>query len=203
MFAAALWVIWKSRNKAVFEDKIDHIRQVVSALKAMALDLERAFPEKGKRNTKMENTVKWRKPGNGWYKINTDGSVLTNTKTWVLGFTRSLGESTITSAELMAAREGLCLAWERRFQKVELELDSEVVITLIKHADTTTHPLGGIIEDCRRLLEMPWESRIMHTKRSGNTCADALAKMGHDEWRGSRIWEFPPENLLLLIDGDM
>ncbi|KAK4488806.1 hypothetical protein RD792_004596 [Penstemon davidsonii] len=100
------------------------------------------------------------------------------------------------------AREGLALAWERRLRRVELEVDSEVVLNLINSADTKTHPLGFIIDDCRRLMGMPWECITRHTLRSGNSCADALAKMGHDMEDELQCWDTPLEQLLQWLEGD-
>ncbi|KAL3840841.1 hypothetical protein ACJIZ3_025432 [Penstemon smallii] len=47
----------------------------------------------------------------------------------------NLGACTITEAELLALRMGLTLAWERRIEKLEVELDSQVVINKIKNTD--------------------------------------------------------------------
>ncbi|KAK4480848.1 hypothetical protein RD792_011700, partial [Penstemon davidsonii] len=156
----------------------------------------------------------WVKPDKGWFKVNTDESVLVEKKSaaaggvirddegvWIRGFSRNLGDVTITVAELLAAREGLSLAWERRLPCIILELDSEVVVKLIRHADTSQHPLGAVIEDCRRLLGMPWESKIVHTKRSGNACADALAKLGHSIGREGHSWDSPPHEVLQIFLG--
>ncbi|KAL3824718.1 hypothetical protein ACJIZ3_020747 [Penstemon smallii] len=67
-----------------------------------------------------------------------------------------LGQVTITEAELMAVREGLRMAWNRRVEKLAAECDSKVVVHLINEADTNMRPLGSIIEDCRILLRKPW-----------------------------------------------
>ncbi|KAK4476678.1 hypothetical protein RD792_015838 [Penstemon davidsonii] len=214
LFAATVWAIWKSRNSAVFANKVEHTREIVFTIKKMVMDFEHAFP--GKKLISKATTVQadWVKPDKGWFKVNTDGSVLVEKKSaaaggvirddegvWILGFSRNLGDVTITVAELLAAREGLSLAWERRLPCIILELDSEVVVKLIRRADTSQHPLGAVIEDCRRLLGMPWESKIVHTKRSGNACADALAKLGHSIGREGHSWDSPPHEVLQIFLG--
>ncbi|KAK4482042.1 hypothetical protein RD792_012965 [Penstemon davidsonii] len=207
VFIATVWMIWKSRNKYIFQNVRDPVKQTVFAIKCLVGDMERIPAKKGKRKLGKPSLVSWSKPLKGWHKLNTDGSVLESkncaaagglirddTGSWVVGFSRKLGSTSITMAELLAAREGLEMAWEMRLQRLELELDSEVVFSLIKDADVETHPLGNIIKDCRTLIRMPWECRIVHTRRSGNGCADALAKMGHDLDTSLCSWDIAPQN---------
>ncbi|KAL3818097.1 hypothetical protein ACJIZ3_004002 [Penstemon smallii] len=200
---AVIWSIWKCRNKFIFQGKKDSIRQVAWAATRLADDISKIPGHRGATKRKIPVTVSWIKPGSGWHKLNTDGSVRSNIRRdWIAGFSSKLGDVTITQAELLAAREGLRLAWERRIQRIEIELDSEVVLKMINEADTAIHPLGRIIEDCRSLLRKPWESRLIHTRRSGNACADALAKMGHDLENELCVWESIPEEITYLVRED-
>lgn len=85
----------------------------------------------------------------GWLKLNTDGSIYSNPTSaamgglirddhgrWVEGFRGRLPECSITFAELWAVRQGLIQAWERRPPAIIIEMDSEVGMKLIQHADT-------------------------------------------------------------------
>ncbi|KAG8383994.1 hypothetical protein BUALT_Bualt04G0071700 [Buddleja alternifolia] len=60
------------------------------------------------------------------FKHATTGGLLRgNEGKWLWGFCRKLGKFTITEAELLALREGLNLAWERRVERIVVESDSE------------------------------------------------------------------------------
>ncbi|KAK4490473.1 hypothetical protein RD792_001150, partial [Penstemon davidsonii] len=61
---------------------------------------------------------------------------------------------------------------------------------------------NSIATNALRLLGMPWESRLSHTLRSGNCCADALAAKGYNVPGGLQVWEEPPEDLLPLLVKD-
>ncbi|GKU87915.1 hypothetical protein SLEP1_g2242 [Rubroshorea leprosula] len=88
-------------------------------------------------NTHVENLnketilVNWSPPPEGYIKLNSDGSALTNPGqtgaggvfrdhlgNWLLGFMRNVGYSTALAAELWAIRDGLKLAVDRGFTKI-------------------------------------------------------------------------------------
>lgn len=71
------------------------------------------------------------------------------------------------------------MAWNRKIPYLEVETDSEMAIQLIKNGNVKDHPDEVFITDCRKLLRKPWNSHLMHTRRQGNRCADALAELGH------------------------
>ncbi|KAL6505949.1 hypothetical protein OROHE_022668 [Orobanche hederae] len=120
----------------------------------------------------------------------------------IICFSIKFSNLTINVAELMALREGLRLAWERRLRRVVAELDSEVVYKLLISEGTEDHSLHNILEDCRSFKRLLWEFKIQHTKRDGNTCADLLAKMGHG-CEGFQFWEDPPPLLAREVDRDI
>lgn len=72
----------------------------------------------------------------GCQKLNTDASVkqvfksctiggLIHPSNWVKGFYEKIGECNISSAEIWALSEGLCMAWEMRIPNLEVETDSD------------------------------------------------------------------------------
>lgn len=67
--------------------------------------------------------IRWNKPPNGWFKLNTDGASIGNSGkagggglirdssgNWVKGFSRDIGFGTSILAEFWALRDGLTLA---------------------------------------------------------------------------------------------
>ncbi|KAG8391142.1 hypothetical protein BUALT_Bualt01G0157100 [Buddleja alternifolia] len=106
---------------------------------------------------------------------------------WEMGFCRKLGQQSIIRAELLALRQGLQLAWERHFEKIIVEIDSEVVWNLVCKGNTRDHPLGCLIGDCHNLLRKPLTRQFVHILREKNSCAYKLAKMGHEMEDNLRI----------------
>ncbi|KAL6534729.1 hypothetical protein OROGR_013404 [Orobanche gracilis] len=212
VFTSILWWIWKTCNVFIFRNIIANPRVIAFRVKLLASDLAsdlaRAFPC---LRSRLHNTadVCWKKPQSGWCKLNTDASLYQNTTSaamgglvrdgegrWMYGFSMKLGTVSINLAELMALREGLKLSSERQHQKIEVEVDSEVVFKWVQLEDTADHPYAALLKDCRDLLRLPWEIVLRHTKRGGNQCADGLAKLGHNLTGGLHIWETPPVGIV-------
>lgn len=45
--------------------------------------------------------------------------------------------------------------------------------------DDVNHPDESLIQDCKRLLRMPWNVKLSHVRIDGNKCTDLLPNMGH------------------------
>ena len=80
------------------------------------------------------------------------------------------------ASELMAIREGLQIAWDCNYRKLEVECDAKGVVNLLsKPLEAENHPLGVIIMDICILLARDWIVEFLHTKRDGNKVAHVLA----------------------------
>lgn len=158
--------------------------------------------------------MSWVKPPRGWVKVNTDGSAsnppgragaggLLRDEEGDGGFSLNVGSANSLSAELFGIREGLNLAWEKGFRKVVIESDSEAAISLVKMGDVKSHPLGGLIQDCKVLIGRFWDCQISHTFREGNTSADFLAGLGSAQSERCIYWVNPPQELCPIVFADM
>ena len=93
--------------------------------------------------------------------MNTDGSSLGNLGLasggglirndkgeWVKGFARAIGSTTSVAVELWVLRDGIRLCITLKLPAVEIELDSKLVMDLMKELD---HPNGidVLVADCR------------------------------------------------------
>lgn len=65
-----------------------------------------------------------------------------------------------------------------------------------------THPLYGLISDCKRLWLGNWDCSINHVYRECNNASDGLAHMGHSMELGWHILVNPPTNLLDRLEDD-
>lgn len=89
--------------------------------------------------------VRWQCPPLNWFKLNTDGSSLSNPRLagggglirnekcdWVKGFARAIGTTTSVAVELWALRDDIKLCIALKLQAVVIEFDSKLVVDLLK-----------------------------------------------------------------------
>lgn len=98
----------------------------------------------------------------GWHKLNSDGSSIGNPGTggagtiirdhhgaWVVGSYRYIPLVSSAEAELWGLRDGL----QRSLTKLEVEVEDQFVSSFLTKADMSNRLLGGLITDCRCLLD--------------------------------------------------
>ena len=106
--------------------------------------------------------VKWSKPPEGWYKLNSDGASCENpgkagggglirdcSGNWFKGFARSICFATSVTAEFWALRDGLKLALSQGIQNLIVELAARVVVDLVNSNVDTNKPYSPLLCDCR------------------------------------------------------
>lgn len=161
--------------------------------------------------------AQWWQPEEGWIKLNSDGAsrgednqvgcgglLRDSTETWVLGYTRKFGVCNAIQVEAWGMWIGVNLARQRDITKLVVESDSKTPVDMMYNSteDDRNHPT--LIRRIRKLLACNWETKITHTWREGNTCADWFA--GHS-LRSTRvdtiILEEPLEEITILITDDM
>ncbi|MCH87362.1 ribonuclease H protein [Trifolium medium] len=138
--------------------------------------------------------IRWKVPKEGWISINTDGAAKGGTCArcggvlrgehgeWISGFSKNLEVCSAYVAELWGVFEGLKIARARGFRKIELQVDSQVVVNTLATDRSGSSDGWTLVHNIKRLLELDWEVSILH---EANSVADALA------------------NLACLSDGDM
>lgn len=62
---------------------------------------------------------------------------------------------------------------------MEIEVDSSMVVDLVKGGNVLNHPDEALIMDCRKLIMHPWHTSITRIRRQGNRCVDALVALDH------------------------
>lgn len=108
--------------------------------------------------TRVNRMIAWTPPSVGWVKLNMDGALHGNPSLatgggvlrdgegqWIQGFTLNIGVCSAPLAELWGVYYGLYLAWDKRIAKLELDVDSEMVVGSLKTGISDTHPLSCLI----------------------------------------------------------
>ena len=114
---------------------------------------------------KLIKMIRWERPYRGWYKLNTDGSVIGNPRVaggggvlkdeagvWVKGFARQIGRTTNFLAELWALRDGFIMCSELHINDLEIDLDAKVIADLINSSRSSNASNSSIVADCRLLI---------------------------------------------------
>ena len=88
------------------------------------------------------------------------------------GFAVNIGICTAPMVELWRVYYGLVIAWERGVRKVELEVDSQIVVGFLKTWISVAHPLSFLVQLCYGFLSKDWSVRVSHVYREANRLAD-------------------------------
>jgi ribonuclease HI len=99
------------------------------------------------------------------------------------GLVRYIGTATNNQAEYLALIEGLRAASEWKPDRLEVFLDSKLVVEQMKGRYRVKNgSLAALHRQARELLENFPEVTIAHVAREKNRGADALANRAIDEW---------------------
>lgn len=211
IFVAGIWEIWKARNARVFKNKGIPINEVMFRIKTLATDLLSICK---RRNRSIKKG--WIAPMVGWHKLNVDGSVRASENNgaaggvlrddqgvWKWGFVCRIPQPTVLEAEVEALRMGLKIAWEKRIHKIEVETDSKEAWELITNGNCDDHPLKEKLDECRRLLNRPWDHKFRWVNRSGNLLADAIAKLREITNREPQMLLVPPRSIISVLETEI
>ncbi len=92
-----------------------------------------------------------------------------------------LGEITNNQAEYLALKFGLQKAIELKIKRLEVKLDSELVVKQIHGLYKVKHPdLIPIYEEVKKLIRQIPEIKVEHVRREFNKEADRLANLALD-----------------------
>ena len=107
------------------------------------------------------------------------GGLIRNEKgEWVKGFARAIGTTTSVAFELWALRDGIRLCIALKLPVVMIELDSKLVVDLLKKDLNNPNDNDVLVADYGNNLRIIPSVRIQHCYRKGNKCVDALTRWG-------------------------
>ena len=159
--------------------------------------------------------IRWEKPDQGWWKLNTDGSqvaalgsavggglIRDSRGNWVTGFTRKLGNANSFTAEVWALRDGLMLCVQKKIPAVIVEMDAKALVDALNNPSYRNSVISPIFDDCKHLILQIPQVCIKHVYREANKCADWLANSGHSQSLDFIIHSVPPMSLIPSVEAD-
>ncbi|CAA7036314.1 unnamed protein product [Microthlaspi erraticum] len=216
MFSVGVWWAWKWRCGNVFGETMLW-RDKVKFVKDYATEVQRSMVASSTTGAvnREERMISWMPPLVGWTKLNTDGASHGNPRSataggvlrdgeakWCGGFALNIGRCTAPMAELWGLYYGLCIAWEKVIERLNVEVDSSMVVGFMKTGISDTHPLSFLVHLCQGLLSKDWEVRISYVYREANRLADGLANYAFSLSLGLHTFDVVPPDLLSVIRED-
>ncbi|GAU31973.1 hypothetical protein TSUD_359180 [Trifolium subterraneum] len=131
--------------------------------------------------------VMWCTPSIGWTKVNTDGSVNSNSAAcgglfrdylanFRGGYAQKISNLSVLHAEIMALIIAMELAHSKNWYHIWLESDSMNALRAFEDINVVPWNLRNRWSNCLHLgPTLKWS----HIFREGNACADKLASLGH------------------------
>lgn len=121
MFAVTLWTIWKDRNTAIFSNEVRSSNNVIWSIMHQARSIQTNNITLAKAKIgRVEHLINWTFPEDGWVKCNSDGACVEGgnrtacggvlrdcSGSWVKGYMKYLGSSSVLAAELWGIYCGL------------------------------------------------------------------------------------------------
>ncbi|CAN1161711.1 Putative ribonuclease H protein At1g65750 [Linum perenne] len=160
--------------------------------------------------------IGWRLGDEGWYTLNTDGSLIPTTSSaaaggvirddqgrFVLAFSSNLGSCSIVRAEIWAILEGMVLAWDKGIRKLRIQTDSVSAVQLLTDMRGLLHKHSNLVNLFQDYKSRPWEVSIEHIFREANNAADFLANSGHQLDLGTTVFDLPCPTLLNWLRYDL
>ena len=160
--------------------------------------------------------IRWEKPIQSWWKLNTDGSYCGNTSLagcggvvrddagrWVIGFSRSIDMTNSFAVELWGLREGLLLCNNLNITSLEIELDAKSIVDALGNPSHVNNIISPLLDDCRLLISRILQVCIKHCFRQANRCADSLARMSYCLDANFSTFDSPPVDLIDVVEDDL
>ncbi|KAL2934770.1 hypothetical protein RDABS01_017889 [Bienertia sinuspersici] len=126
-----------------------------------------------------------------------------NTRRFMRAFIANLSTCSLYKAEIMAIMFRLELAQDIGSQKLEVQMDNEACVEVLKNP----HYQGGecyhLINRCRQLLNSnTWDIRLIHCYREGNKVKNKLAILGVNQVYRLLVHHSPPNEIVSLLRED-
>ncbi|KAL9457054.1 hypothetical protein AB3S75_006148 [Citrus x aurantiifolia] len=215
-FGVGIWRLWFWRNKLMFnQEKWDSDRIMLDIYSRVA-EIQRCFNSSlNARKRHVEKWICWSSPNWPWVKLNTDGTrkdsgvagvggLLRDYRgVWQFGFCINLGACSVLTAEIWGLYHGLCMAWQRGFRRIWVEVDSKSVTQILENPTTPVNEHHSLILAIRELLSRDWIVRVNHIYREANIVADFLASFSLSFPLGLQLLTDAPTSLQSILNNDM
>jgi ribonuclease HI len=219
VWATTCFLLWQWRNKSTHDTEFVYPLRpwqvIVDYVETYKLST-RVEQQAGTGRVKRQVNINWIPPPHGWYALNSDGAAKIGSKragcggllrndagVWIDGFVKKLGDTNAYMAELWGIYEGLKLALRHGVMHLELRTDSQIIVQSLQNSKEGSILGCALMKKIKRLVDGPWEVRIIHIFREANRCADMLANMGCESSSGTVYFDKPPSRVAQIVEDDI
>jgi ribonuclease HI len=218
IFMTTCWLLWTWRNKTIFEDNFQRPHNPIRVIQKYSMDIDECTLRHLHIPQQKETIyIGWRRPPEGWIKLNSDGACKGNNGIsgcgglfrnsdgrWIKGYAKKIGSCDAFHAEMWGLYLGLDMAWRDHISYLIIESDSKLLIDMITGNCTIGGATPILVRRIRKLLALDWQVQVLHTWREGNRSADWLANysLSMSSFDFS-IVESPPSELRSLLFDDL
>ncbi|KAH1038796.1 hypothetical protein J1N35_040539 [Gossypium stocksii] len=110
---------------------------------------------------------------------------------WIIGFSRYLGNCTVTNVKLWGILDGLKLILDRRSERILIQTDGLKVANAIQEGVFSISNSTSLRRIHQTLIKVK-QWKIQHIPRKENTLADSIVKTICDRKLGLKLFEDPP-----------
>jgi ribonuclease HI len=215
-WALACYSLWIWRNKEQHDENF--IRPAIAVplvwKKVDEYNAAMRNSEDIMEKDKVVRLIRWKQPKSSFVSLNTDGAskehqlagcggiVRGSQGEWLGGFSKSIGRCSAFIAELWGVLEGLHYVKRLGFTKIELNIDSEAVVRVVRTGRSQSAAGSVLVEQISKMMALDWEVEVRHTYREANKCADALANYGCMSRDDSQLFTCCPDFIKNLFDAD-
>ncbi|CAJ2642097.1 unnamed protein product [Trifolium pratense] len=140
------WYLWKWRNKTIFDADFRRPNNPTVLIQRFIKDVEYSTMKSLHIGPKLKDTIYigWKRPGEGWVKLNSDGACKNKGEVagcgglfrdsdgrWIKGYTKKIEACDALQAEMWGLYLGLDMAWREQFSHLIVENDSKILIDMI------------------------------------------------------------------------
>ncbi|CAN0836858.1 Putative ribonuclease H protein At1g65750 [Linum grandiflorum] len=221
IFGVAVWLLWRARNKRVFEQAIETPTEVAHRCDYWVALINSSWKtgqlgREVRSLTRQTQLIGWRPSNEGWFTLSTDGSlrsptklaaaggvIRTDTGCFVKAFAANLGSCSITRAEMRAIVDGLQLAWSLGIRRIKVQSDSMSAISILAKVSELDHQHAALVLQFKELCSRQWDVHLSHIYREANYAADYLANLGHSFSYGLHLFDYPDRDLSHWLHYDL
>ena len=152
-FPFTCWNIWLARNERTFKGQSRSQHSLIYSSMQATTEFYYLAGTARRAQVRLPWLIRWHVSPHPFIKLNTDGSALGNPGIagaggilrdhlghWISGFSLHVDLATNDMAELAAVRQGLAMVWTMGFKYIQLELDSQVVLTWLTNHNMSYPP---------------------------------------------------------------
>lgn len=183
-------------------------------LRSYATEIVEAFKSPLAAGSCNHRLTRWVSPPTGTLKLNTDGCwYASNGKAgfggifrnehggWVLGYYGKMVAQSSLATEIWSIYRGLTIILGKGLNNIYIETDSQTAVILFNDGANLNHPQSNIINDGKYLLNRTG-SKLTHTYRDANQCADHLAHLGAEQEKELLVMTNSPLSIREFMNRD-